>query len=412
MAKRVLHLLSQRPGLTGSGITILSFIKHAQSRGWDQTVSIGIPAGDDSAKRISGVGIEVVPLYFGHAPLEFPIPGMSDVMPYESTRFSSMDEATLNRYCEGWRAHLNTLKERGPYDVIHTHHIWLMSSLVRDVFPDTPIVNHCHGTGLRQMELCPELAPRVREACRRHEAFAVLHEEHKREVSTKLGVEPNLVHVVGAGYREDLFYNAPRLGDEQRICYAGKFSNAKGVPELLEAFRGLSAQHPNCSLHLAGSGSGPESEAIEKTIDSMGARVIHHGRLSQEDLAALMRTAHTFVLPSYYEGLPLVLVEALASGAKLVSNALPGVVDSLAPILGDQLKLVKMPPLVGPDTPAPDSLPSYISRLETALYESQTSSSNAVAEESGPNTALTPFQWGAVFQRVEAIWTGLSKRAH
>ena len=59
----------------------------------------------------------------------------------------------------------------------------------------------------------------------------------------------------------------------------------------------------------------------------------------QPQLAALMGRCHAFVLPSFYEGLPLVLAEARACGCRLVATALSGVVSQLAPPLGEDLLL-------------------------------------------------------------------------
>ena len=60
--KKVLHLLSQRPSLTGSGITLDSFVRHASSAGWDQRVVIGVPA-DDPSPPVGGLDdAHIVPL--------------------------------------------------------------------------------------------------------------------------------------------------------------------------------------------------------------------------------------------------------------------------------------------------------------------------------------------------------------
>ena len=47
------------------------------------------------------------------------------------------------------------------------------------------------------------------------------------------------------------------------------------------------------------------------------------GRLSDAELVRAMQRAQAFVLPSLYEGLPLVLVEAAAAGCRIVATALP-----------------------------------------------------------------------------------------
>ncbi|MDP6978516.1 MAG: glycosyltransferase family 4 protein [Myxococcota bacterium] len=130
---------------------------------------------------------------------------MSDVMPYPSTVFSTLDDAAWAGYREQWIAHLAPVIERVQPDVIHSHHVWCMSGLVKDLAPDVPVVTHCHATGLRQMELCPNRAAEVRASVSRNERFVVLHGGHRDALVDKLGVAETRVHVVGAGYRDSVF---------------------------------------------------------------------------------------------------------------------------------------------------------------------------------------------------------------
>ena len=80
-----------------------------------------------------------------------------------------------------------------------------------------------------------------------------------------------------------------------------------------------------------------------------------------------MRRSSICVLPSFYEGLPLVLVEAMACGCRLVATDLPGIVEELAPRLGDALELVTLPTMAGVDTPVEAELPAFVDRLETGM---------------------------------------------
>ena len=84
-----------------------------------------------------------------------------------------MTPAMVETYRDRWRAHLESVRAAFSPDVIHVHHIWILGSLVRDVFGEVPIVNHCHATGLRQMQLAPHLAGAVVAGCRRNDRFAV-----------------------------------------------------------------------------------------------------------------------------------------------------------------------------------------------------------------------------------------------
>jgi glycosyltransferase involved in cell wall biosynthesis len=402
---RILHALSQRPSLTGSGITLDAMVRHAAAAGHDQRVVVGVPA-DDPQPAVGGfAGNRIHPLVFGQPPLDFALPGMSDVMPYPSTRFSTLTENQVAVYRQAWIDHLRTILDDFKPDVIQSHHVWLMSALLKDLAPDTPVVTQCHATGMRQMELCPHLVDEVRRGCSRINAFAVLHHGHAEALERCLGVGDEWIHQVGAGYRDDLFY-APTSAPEPALLYVGKYSAAKGVPWLLDAFERLTARRPGLTLHIAGGGSGEEADSIRSRMDRMAPEVVQHGQLTQPELAEVARRATVCVLPSFYEGLPLVLVEALACGCRLVATELPGIVEEFAPRLGNALEMVEPPHLESVDRPRPEDLPAFVDRLEAAIERALDAPpigdpARTMADE------LRHFSWRAVYERVEAVWRSL-----
>ena len=64
---------------------------------------------------------------------------MSDVMPYRSSRFSALNPRQIEAYRDAWLRHLRDVIAETRPDVIHSHHVWLLSSVLRDVAPETPI---------------------------------------------------------------------------------------------------------------------------------------------------------------------------------------------------------------------------------------------------------------------------------
>jgi len=402
MQRTLLHILSQRPSLTGSGITLDALVQHAAPR-WQQHAVVGVPAHEPVSALADLDPGALHPLAFGEPPLDFPVPGMSDVMPYRSTVFSKMTTRQLTAYRDGWRRHLGPLLDRIQPDVIHAHHVWILGGLLKDLAPNTPLVLHCHATGLRQAILCPHLANEVRRGCARADRFVVLHDEHATDLADALAVDPARIHVVGAGYREELFHARGRQNDAGLdLVYIGKYSHAKGLPWLLDALERLAPRHPTVTLHVAGGGAGPEADALRRRMEGLAPRVVLHGQLPQAQLAELLRRCQLCVLPSLYEGVPLVLAEALACGCRLVSTRLPGVVSQLAPHLGPWLKLVDLPRLQTVDRPEPADLPAFVQRLVDSLDA-------AILEPPASPTAeaLAPLTWRAVFARVEAIWLEL-----
>jgi len=394
---KILHVLSQRPDSTGSGVTLDALVRHAGEAGWEQRVVCGI-ADDADHPTVGELSPDRVhPLRFGSGDLPFLLPGMSDVMPYASTRFCDMNDAQVHAYRRAWSRHLETLLAEFTPDVIHSHHVWLLSAVLKDLVPEIPVVTHCHATGLRQMVSCEHLRDAVCAGCARNDRFVVLTERHADALVDRLGVDRTRVRVVGAGLREDLFFARGRSFDRSAsIAYVGKLAHAKGLPWLLDAVERVATRNSNVLLHVAGAGGGDEGAALEQRMRGM-ACVRVHGQLTQPQLADLLRTCDALVLPSFYEGLPLVLVEALACGCRPVCTRLPGVVDEIAPHVGDALGLVDLPRLRGSDHPVAEDLPAFVDRLVVAID---------TALERGPvdDADVTPFTWCAVFARVEAVW--------
>jgi glycosyltransferase involved in cell wall biosynthesis len=406
MPGRVLHLLSQRPSRTGSGITLDSVVRLAGRAGWVQQAVVGVPNSEAHPVLGDLKTNAIRPVFFAgggaQTPhLDFPVPGMSDVMPYSSSVWSTLDQQQLANYRRTWRDHLTRVVDDFEPDLIHSNHIWLLSAMVKDIAGDLPTVATCHATGLRQMELCPHLKEEVIAGCGRIDRFCVLRRDHREQLAATLDISPDRITVTGAGYREELFYPSPTPSPPVgELLYIGKYSAAKGLPWLLDAVEKLAAILPELRLHVAGSGAGPEADQLRRRMENMSPAVVLHGQVNQAELADLMRRCSVCVLPSFYEGVPLVLVEAAACGCRIVATALPGVIEQIAPILDVGLHLVPLPGLEGIDRPVPGDLPRFTANLADAL---------AKAMAAGPTTApdLSPFTWEAVFSRVEKIWREL-----
>lgn len=82
-------------------------------------------------------------------------------------------------------------------------------------------------------------------------------------------------------------------------------------------------------VHLTVMGEGPDGEQLDKLFQEVGVsdQVTFCGRQPHEAVLAAMRTEHILLLPSNYEGLPLVLLEAQANGCVPIAARLPGITD-------------------------------------------------------------------------------------
>lgn len=108
------------------------------------------------------------------------------------------------------------------------------------------------------------------------------------------------------------------------IC-VGRLAPVKAQRVLLSAIGILAAAGRNVLLHVVG--GGPDRDALEKYAAKLGIRtsVVFHGFTPQEKLEELYRRADVFALASFAEGLPGVLMEAMAMEIPCVSTGITGV---------------------------------------------------------------------------------------
>jgi glycosyltransferase involved in cell wall biosynthesis len=400
---KILHVIGQRPEMTGSGIYLEAIIRESQKHGFSNYWVAGVPAGRiHPLKEVPQVKGSFV--FFESESLDFPVTGMSDVMPYKSSLFKELKGKRLTAYKSAFTPVLQAAEKQFNPDIIHTNHLFLLSALVRKLFPDVPVVATCHGTDLRQYNNCPHLRCFVKFYCRDLDKIIALTSDQKKDISRLYGIPSKKIVVVGGGYDETLFTRVPKSAAETvQILYAGKFNRSKGLPWLLRSL--MKIKNHDWHLHMAGSGDGPEFNHCIDLAEKLGRRVTNHGYVNHRSLSELMKMAHIQVLPSFFEGLPLVLFEGLASGCRIITTNLSGFKEIFGRANSDTINLIQLPPLETIDRPYQKDE----AHLEKVLGKSILSMIAVVKkspdfDDPQAEKIASNYTWPRVFQRTLAVY--------
>jgi glycosyltransferase involved in cell wall biosynthesis len=196
-----------------------------------------------------------------------------------------------------------------------------------------PVVVKVHGSDIRALQHYPDRLAGTAEALRRADAVITVSRDLASRVIA-LGAAPTRTHTVYCGVDANQFRPGSReeardrLGldpGEALILFIGNLVPVKGLDVLVEACARLRQQGLRFTCSLIG--QGPLKPQLERQVVERGltgcVRLL--GPRPHDKLPDWYRAASVFVLPSHSEGVPHVLLEALASGTPFVASRVGGI---------------------------------------------------------------------------------------
>ncbi|MFX1398588.1 MAG: glycosyltransferase family 4 protein [Promethearchaeota archaeon] len=420
---KILRIICQRPYYTGSGINFINLIRHSNKHGIEQAAMIGQPAGEENQLK------ELLPAentYFVRfkndnnngveCDVPFSIPGMSDKMPYKSTKFSDFTQEMLETYLSAFAEKITRAVNEFRPNIIHTHHLWLVSALTRVLCQDIPIITTCHNTALRQMVLASQFKDLVVNPIRDLDGIAVIGSEQEHRVKEVYEFNDSLNNTskffhISQGINTNVFYppeciEHSKKKTTKKIVYVGKLCFSKGLPQLLHAFKEIQAEiDESLELLIIGAGEGEEKEQIMELATPLNQSIRFLGQLNQNDLANCFRESDLFVLPSFFDGFPKVLLESLACGCKAIITDLPGIKHQICSRLGNinNISFIPQPSMKSIDKPLSNSLPDFVNNLKQAL-KFQLSKKYTSERDASCNKIRKIYSDDALFQKYNIIY--------
>ncbi len=228
------------------------------------------------------------------------------------------------------------LLEKKQFDLIFSSWLypdsWAAAKLAKHY--NLPLFVKVHGSDVNRLKLGSRLAFRSLEGIRQAEKIICVSKALKERL-IELGVSEKKLEILYNGVDHSIFHpmnkeDVRRLlkidPDEFLVLYVGNLKKEKGLHELIVAFKSLKAGTAGKSrLVIIGTGAyGPVIEQLVLSHDLSG-HVHLAGCLPLETIALWMNAASVLCLPSYMEGVPNVVLEALSCNTRVVATRVGGI---------------------------------------------------------------------------------------
>ncbi|MBW1801141.1 MAG: glycosyltransferase [Deltaproteobacteria bacterium] len=224
------------------------------------------------------------------------------------------------------------------FDLIHSNHYEtsVLAVLIGKIYR-IPVIITEHYSGFPRNLLSRRELFKARFAF--HRAARILPVSHAlRESIVRHGVRARFQIVPNVVDTTHFFQRSQQ--DEKKnvkhLLFVAFFDPIKGLPYLLQALARMRRERDDWHLDIVGDGP-PRSEYEGLTADlGLADKVTFHGSKPKLDVAEHMRSADIFILPSLWENMPCVLIEAMACGLPVVSTltgGIPEIIDTEAGML-------------------------------------------------------------------------------
>lgn len=223
-------------------------------------------------------------------------------------------------------------------DVLHVHWIIPQGIVTTAVARRVPAVVTTLGGDLYALNNA--LLRAVKRRVLRHAGAVTVMNAQMRSIVVQLGARPDSVHILPMGVELASFAGPRRArpAGPLRVLFVGRLVEKKGLAILLEALGGVDG------VRLTVVGDGPLRAALAR--QAAGLAVTFVGQVGRSQLAALYRDHDVVATPSVpaasgdQDGLPVALLEAMASGCAVVASDLPGINE----VIEDGVSGVLLPP--------------------------------------------------------------------
>lgn len=230
-------------------------------------------------------------------------------------------------------------KLESTFDIVHIH-----SPLAPMISTKLPIVStihtpsrinvsHFEATGIfsyLSKAQCKVSYILEQKLLKNSDILTVVSNTVAQELIDEYGVEKERIKIVYNGVDEKIFIPINSISEKNYILFTGGLTYRKGLFDLIECGRYICDKYPDISIIIVGRGILRDKLQVKIKKLGLDKRFIFKGYVQKTELISLYQNAKIYVLPSHYEGLPTVLLEAMSCGLPVVATAVSGNLDVIS----------------------------------------------------------------------------------
>ena len=218
------------------------------------------------------------------------------------------------------------------YDIVHVNMASDVSIYRKMIFIwiarwyGKKIIIHQHGGNIKEFyfhQCSPRQQKRIRKTLLQAEKLLVIA-PYLQEIFEQIVDKDRIVLLPNAILIPDKVKKDYR---GQKLLFLGRLCKEKGIGELLQACKELHKAFPRLELYLGGVWEEP---GLKQQADEMGDWVHQPGWVGRAEKDRLLKECNIFLLPSYFEGHPVSLLEGMAYGCACIATDIGGVSQMLS----------------------------------------------------------------------------------
>lgn len=222
-------------------------------------------------------------------------------------------------------------------DIVHLH-----SPLIPIINTDLPVITMVHSTWNFEAKTFNKIVDWYSLAVKffrnifihyenkiffKSDSFIAISGAIAEELQNFYNIDPSNINIIKNSIDINNYYYKKKKSDDKffNVLSIGRLVYRKGVLDLIEAARIVCNKYPQIIFSLIG--QGPLEEKLRNKIKEyhLESNVFLLGQIPNSKIKDYLKNASVFTIPSHYEGLPLVLLEAIASGKPVVGTGIKGI---------------------------------------------------------------------------------------